>query len=248
MTMSVGQEILRADSIVVRFGERAVLTSATLRAVAGRVTVLFGRNGAGKSTLLSVAAGLRAATSGVVTYRGTAYLRPWLPALARAGLFLLPDRDLLSPSLTLRAHFELFANRYKRPLVEEAAALVGVRDQLDRKATRCSGGERRRAEVALAWLRGATCVLADEPYRDVAPAVGEVLSTVFRRMAAEGCAVVVTGHETETLLDVADNIVWCTAGTTYELGAPAQARAHARFRGEYLGARGHMEELESEPN
>lgn len=246
--MSVGQEILRADSIVVRIGERAVLTSATLRAVAGRVTVLFGRNGAGKSTLLRVAAGLRAATSGVVTFRGTAYLRPWLPVLAREGLFLLPDRDLLSPSMTLRAHFDLFANRYGRPLVEEAAALAGVRDQLDVRAKRCSGGERRRAEVALAWLRGPACVLADEPYRDVAPAVGEVLSSMFRRLAADGCAVVVTGHETEALFDVGDNIVWCTAGTTYELGAPAQARAHERFLVEYLGARAEMEEAGSDPD
>jgi ABC-type multidrug transport system ATPase subunit len=238
MTPRVGQEVLRADSMTARFGARSVLTSATLRAAAGRVTVLFGRNGAGKSTLLSVAAGLRAADSGVVTFQGTVHLRPWLPTLAREGLFLLPDRDLLSPSMTLRDHFTLFAHRYRRPFVQEAAALVGVRDQLDQSAARCSGGERRRAEVALAWLRGPTCVLADEPYRDVAPAVGEVLSRVFRRMAEDGCAVVVTGHETETLLDLADNIVWCTAGTTYELGTPAQARAHERFQAEYLGPRG----------
>ena len=51
----------------------------------------------------------------------------------------------------------------------------------------------------------------------------------------QGCAVVISGHEVHTLLDVADRITWCTAGTTDELGSPADARAHEAFRREYLG-------------
>lgn len=229
-------EVLRADSIVVRYGARAVLTSATLRAEAGRVTVLFGRNGIGKSTLLHVAAGLRAPTSGVVHFRGVARLRPSLPALAREGLFFLPDRELLAPALTLRHQLALFARRYRRPHVDEAAALVGLAGRLDQRAGDCSGGERRLAEVATAWLRGPCCLLADEPYRDVSPLLGETLSRAFRRMADDGCAVVVSGHETETLLALADRVVWCAAGTTHELGDAAAARGHRAFRRDYLGA------------
>ena len=33
----------------------------------------------------------------------------------------------------------------------------------------------------------------------------------------------------------ADHITWCTAGTTHELGPPAQAELHDQFRREYLG-------------
>jgi hypothetical protein len=53
-------------------------------------------------------------------------------------------------------------------------------------------------------------------------------------MASEGCAVVLTGHEVPTILDVADHVVWCTHGTTYELGPPAAARTHESFYREYL--------------
>lgn len=230
------REVLRADSIVVRIRGRNILTSATLRAEAGKVTVLFGRNGAGKSTLLHVAAGLRRATSGVVHFKGRVHLRPSLAQLARTGLFVLPDRDLLSPSMTLRRHLELIATRFDRPGLEDAATLVGISEQLDQQAGNCSGGERRLAELALAWLRAPVCLLADEPFRDIAPILGERLSRVLRRMADEGCAVVVTGHESETLLSLADRVVWCTAGTTYELGDPDAARSDRRFRIEYLGS------------
>ena len=42
-------------------------------------------------------------------------------------------------------------------------------------------------------------------------------------------------HEVPTLLAAADHVTWCTAGTTLELGPPAQAVVHGAFRREYLG-------------
>jgi ABC-type lipopolysaccharide export system ATPase subunit len=66
----------------------------------------------------------------------------------------------------------------------------------------------------------------------------DVLTHLFRRLADDGCAVVVTGHEVPTLLAACDHVTWCTAGTTYELGSPEVARRHAEFRREYLGPTG----------
>ena len=45
----------------------------------------------------------------------------------------------------------------------------------------------------------------------------------------------VTGHEVPSLLATADHITWCTSGTTYELGTPAEACEHFSFRRDYLG-------------
>jgi ABC-type branched-subunit amino acid transport system ATPase component len=124
---------------------------------------------------------------------------------------------------------------FNRPFVAEAMALVRLTDRITHAVHQLSGGERRRAEVAAAWLRGPVCLLADEPYRGVAPLDAEILSAAFRSMAATGCAVVLTGHEVPTILDTVDRVVWCTSGTTYELGTPAAARMHEPFYREYLG-------------
>jgi ABC-type multidrug transport system ATPase subunit len=229
--------VLVADAVGKRFGDRRVLSAATLRAVAGEVRVIFGRNGTGKSTLLKIAAGWIPADTGTVHFAGRAYLRPTLPELARHGLFFLPDHDLLSSALPVRAQLDMLRRRFPGGDVDAALALTGVAHVAGQRPTALSGGELRRAELAAALVRRPRCLLADEPFRGIAPRDAEVLATVLRRLAADGCAVVVTGHEVPTLLDAADHVTWCTGGMTYELGTPAAARAHDAFRRDYLGAR-----------
>ena len=227
--------LLVADAVGKWFGTRHVLISATLRAVPGQVRALFGRNGAGKSTLLKIAAGCVQPDSGVVHFAGEAYLRPTLAVLARRGLFYLPDHDVLSPSFPVVRQLALLQRRFDGADVDEALTAAGIAHVADRRPPSLSGGELRRAEFAAALVRRPACLLADEPFRGVAPRDAEVLTAVLRRLAADGCAVVLTGHEVPTLLATADHVTWCTGGTTSELGPPAAARVHDAFRREYLG-------------
>ena len=226
--------VLVADCVSKSFGARRVLSAGSLRAESGQVRVLFGRNGIGKSTLLKIAAGVITADSGTVHVNGEALLHPSLPRLARAGVFYLPDHELLSPAFTLGEQLRFFERRFGARSAREAGRLARVEEHLDQRPQALSGGELRRAELALALARRPRCLLADEPFRGIAPIDHDVLSGIFRAMAAEGCAVVVTGHEVQTLLALADHITWCTSGTTYELGAREEALAHEAFRGEYL--------------
>lgn len=227
--------ILRADSIARSFGGRRILSSATLRAVPGEVRALFGRNGVGKSTLMKVAAGWLASDSGIVTFDGVAYPSARLRSLAAAGLFYLPDHDLLSTAFTVRQQLELFRLQFDGRDVGECAGRMGIADHLDKRPSQLSGGERRRAELATVLVRRPKCLLADEPYRGIAPKDAEELTRTFGELAGDGMAVVITGHEVPTLLDAADHISWCTSGTTYELGPPAVATRDDAFRREYLG-------------
>lgn len=228
--------VFRADSIGKSFGGRAVLKAATLWARAGTVTVVLGRNGSGKSTLFRIAAGLLAPDHGVVLFAGRAHERPRLHRLAADGLFYLPERGLLQRNRTVRAHLDAVGRRFG--VHAEPAALETLRlgDLMDRRPAALSGGERRRAEVALALMRRPVCLLADEPLMGMAPKDVERLAAGFRALAGSGCAVVVSGHEVPALFDLADEIVWLCAGTTHGLGTVAQARQHWQFRQEYLGA------------
>jgi ABC-type lipopolysaccharide export system ATPase subunit len=98
-----------------------------------------------------------------------------------------------------------------------------------------SGGECRRAEVAMAWIRQPRCLLADEPFLGVNPIAAETVARALRRMADGGCAVVVTGHEVPQLMEIADEIVWMVAGTTHGVGTPEEAARHDQFVRDYLG-------------
>ena len=227
--------LLVADSIAKSFGKRRVLTSATLRAVSGEVRVIFGRNGIGKSTLMKVAVGRAQPDSGVIFYDGRARLNVSHAQLAREGLFYLADEPLFSSAFTVRRQLQFLRQTYDGGSVAEAAERVGIAHVLDRRPFALSSGECRRAELAAVLVRRPRCLLADEPYRGIAPKDAEELSAIFRELAAAGCAVVLSGHEVHTLLDVADHITWCESGTTQELGSPTQAKRHEPLRREYLG-------------
>lgn len=228
--------ILVADCVAKSFDGRRVLASATLRAVPGELRVIFGRNGAGKSTLLEIATGRLAPDNGAIHFAGGAYLRVSLRTLAAAGLFYLPDQDLLSDAFTVRRQLEMIRQRFDGDDVQRTAERLGVADVLDRRPFELSGGERRRAEVAAALVRRPTCLIADEPLRGIAPKDAAEIAGVLSDVAADGVAVVITGHEVASLLDAADHVTWCTSGTTYELGPPALATRHHEFRREYLGS------------
>jgi len=234
---SINSGQAHVDCVGHRYGVRQVLTSASLRARLGEVRVLIGRNGAGKTTLLRIAAGLMQPTTGVVFFGGAARLRVSLPQLAGEGLFWLPDHNLFSATMPVGRQLKFFQQQFNGRDVHECAHRCGVADVLDRCPPNLSSGELRRAEVAAAFVRAPKCLIADEPLRGVAPTDADTIGQLLRGLAAEGAAVVLTGHETTHLFGFADHITWCTSGTTYDLGSPVEARHHERFRREYLGER-----------
>jgi len=228
--------VLQADSIGKRFGRRTVLSASTLCARAGQILALLGRNGSGKSTLLKIAAGWMRADWGVVLYQGDRVPGPHLWQLARRGLFYLPEHSLLSPAFTLRRHFDALTHHMPGAAVSEAVELLDLGDLLDRRPRALSSGERRRAALAIALARRPRCLLADEPFLRIAPRDAETLAGAFRALASTDCAIVITGHETPFLLDLADEVLWQTAGTTHPLGPPSAALANDAFRDDYLGS------------
>lgn len=221
--------VLTAQGVVKRYRSRDILTGASLTLEAGTLTALLGRNGAGKSTLLRICAGWTAAASGVIMLNGEVWEGGSPHLLARRGLFYLPDRGILSPSFTLRRQGEAVLRRYEGAAsrMQGVAARLRVDALLDRRPHTYSGGERRRAEIALAWLRSPDCLLADEPLRGIDPRDAEAVLAGLRDLAENGCAVLVTGHELPTLLAEADQVIGLAGGTTQTLRAASMPRGAA---------------------
>jgi ABC-type multidrug transport system ATPase subunit len=230
------EAVFTAESFGVAFRGRQVLKSATAWAHAGSVTVILGRNGSGKTTLIRAALGLGRRDFGIVRFADRAWERPRLSTLARRGLFYLPDRGLLSWRRTVDWHFRAMGSFTGAPIDHSAIEGLEIEGLRGRKAKTMSGGERRRAELALALGRPPVCLIADEPLAEVSPRDRALVSTAIQRLAAQGCAVLATGHEADDLLKLADLVIWMVGGTTHWLGTPDEARSHSQFRLDYLNA------------
>ena len=228
--------LFAAEGVGRRFGARVVLKNASCWVHAGRITSIFGRNGSGKTTLLRCATGQTRFDHGVVHFEGTSYLRPSLATMARRGLMFVPAEGLLMRGRSALRQIEGFAWRFTTSL-SAADAMTALRlDHLgDADVEDLSGGERRRASVAAVLARAPRCLLIDEPFAGVAPKDGDLIAGALRGLAAQGCGILLTGHDVDTVLAVSDDVVWMTAGTTHGLGTPADALAHDQFRREYLG-------------
>jgi ABC-type multidrug transport system ATPase subunit len=198
----------------------------------------MGRNGSGKTTLLRGALGSYRPDVGAVHYDGVVMPHPHLWQLAAAGLFYLPDRGLLGRRITLGEQLHLFAERFGEADAMGVPEQLEVSHLLDSLPAQMSGGELRRAELALAIARQPRCLIADEPLTEVEPKDRALVLSALRDLAGRGCAILLTGHEVDDLLDVADELIWMVAGTTHSLGSPGEARQHHQFRREYLGPRG----------
>jgi ABC-type lipopolysaccharide export system ATPase subunit len=153
-------------------------------------------------------------------------------------LCVIPDHDLLSNAFTIREHYQFVAPADDQARIQPMAERMAIAHLLDSRPFALSSGERRRAEVGFALVRRPSCLLADEPLRNISPIDADALLQVFRELAHNGCAVVITGHEVPALMAAVDHVTWCTAGTTYEMGPPFMARTNDQFVRDYLGSSG----------
>ncbi|MGV9632497.1 ATP-binding cassette domain-containing protein, partial [Streptomyces sp. NPDC003487] len=112
----------------VRYGPLEALHGVTLTAPGPGLTVLLGRNGSGRSTALRALAGTVPLAAGAVVWDGTDVTR--LPAYERArrGLCLVPERQAVFGSLTVRENLAL------TPGGEDAA--LAAYPQLERRPGR----------------------------------------------------------------------------------------------------------------
>ncbi|MBY0490933.1 MAG: ATP-binding cassette domain-containing protein [Gemmatimonadaceae bacterium] len=227
--------LLEADGVSLRRADRWILTSASLRGRPGIVTALLGRNGAGKTTLLRLLVGDLALESGTVRWEGAPLERPSRTRLARLGVCFLPAREVLHPRVAVAKQLGWIARDADRvPGVLDALRLTALGAQ---RPAALSGGERRRAELAAALVYAPRVLVLDEPLRGLAPLDAALILTTLRTFAADGGAVVLTGHELPLLEAQVDRVTWCYAGTTREFASFAEAAGDHAFRREFLGGR-----------
>lgn len=227
--------VLAAESVGKAFRGRTVLQSVYLGVEAGVVTALLGRNGSGKTTLLRILAGELRPDYGVVRFSGTVSHGLRLHELARQGLFYLPARGLLARSLRVGEQLTAVERRFRARRVQDACERLNLGHELRQRPQELSPGQVRRAEFAAAYLRRPRCFMADEPFRGIAPRDQESMGGILREMAGTGCALLFTAHEFEAVAGIADRILWLAEGSVHNLGPPAAARSHPRFRRAHLG-------------
>jgi len=181
---------------------------------AGEIVALLGPNGAGKSTALRAISGFLDAddariTEGHVRFRGEAVTRAAPHTQARRGLVLIPEREKVFESLTVRENLE--AARRGRPGARAPVTLEQVlgyfpvlADRRRQLAGYLSGGERQMLAVASALLCQPLVLLVDELSLGLAPLVVKRLVPTLSAVAAAGVGVLLIEQFAHVALGLAN--------------------------------------------
>ncbi len=146
-------------------GTRAV-TDLNLDVEDGEFLVFVGPSGCGKTTALRMIAGLESITEGEL--RIGDQLVNTVPPRDR-DVAMVFQSYALYPHLDVRANIGFGLKLRKVPKdelnsrVEEAAAILGLTEHLDRKPRNLSGGQRQRVAMGRAIVRQPKAFLMDEP-------------------------------------------------------------------------------------
>jgi iron complex transport system ATP-binding protein len=212
-------------------GERGVVLRGIDIALApGAFVCILGRNGAGKSTLMRTIAGLQRPLAGRVALEGADIASMRAASRARQIAVVLTERAF-SPGLRVDDVVSLGRQPFTgwqghltaedRRVVDEAIEQLGSAPLRRRYFDDLSDGERQRVMIARAIAQTPRLMVLDEitAFLDL-PGRVEVMALLRRHARAKRAAVLLSSHDLDLSLQLADE-VWLVADGAVESGTSA---------------------------
>ena len=190
--------MLKAESVTRSFGDVTAVDQLNLVVKAGELFCLLGANGAGKTTTINLFLGFLAPDQGTVTVGD---VQPSLdPRGARRQLAYIPENVSLYPQLTGLENLRLFCQMGGAGSEDEHLASLLERSglttqQMHRPVGNYSKGMRQKVGLSIAYARGASALLLDEPLSGLDPAAASDFCEELGRIREAGSAVLMTTHD-----------------------------------------------------
>jgi sn-glycerol 3-phosphate transport system ATP-binding protein len=219
-----------------------VIHGVSMEVEDGEFVVIVGPSGCGKSTLLRMVAGLEPITSGEIRIG------------ARVVNELEPkDRDIamVFQNYALYPHMSVYDNMsyglrikgFSKPdidaRVQRAAAILELKDFLQRKPRQLSGGQRQRVAMGRAIVREPAVFLFDEPLSNLDAKLRvqmrAELQALHRRLGTTSLYVT---HDQVEAMTLAHRMIVMNAGRAEQIGAPLEvyAKPATTFVASFIGS------------
>lgn len=228
--------LLEVQGLVKYFGRRQVVKGVSFEVQAGEVVGLLGPNGAGKTTSFRMATGQLTPNAGRVLFNGEDVTHLPMYQRARRGMGYLSQEPSVFRKLTVEQNLLAIlealpkSRTLGRPLTRQErrqrtdAALRRFKLEHVRHnvAARCSGGEKRRLEIARCLVCEPLLILLDEPFAAVDPLTTEDIRHNIRELARSGIGILITDHNVREVFRTADRVYLITEGQVVTHGTPHQ--------------------------
>jgi len=210
-----------ATDVSRRVGARQLLRALSLSVEPGELVAIAGGSGTGKTTLLEILAGLQPPSGGEIHREGV--------------IGYVPQDDIIHLEMPLRRTLR-YAARLRLPagtsaadadrIVEETMADLDLTDRAEVPVRALSGGQRKRASIAVELLTRPRLFFLDEPTSGLDPSTAADVMRLLRRLSRRGVTIVLTTHEPAGI-DRCDRVVFLARdGHLAFNGSPTEARRY----------------------
>jgi iron complex transport system ATP-binding protein len=211
--------VLELKGVGFRYPRRGwIFQDVSLHVCAGAVTAVLGRNGSGKTTLVRCAAGLLTPQVGSVTRQGPVAFVPQ----AHGSAFAYRVLDMVVMGRVRQIHVFGTPTRADHESALKAMHQVGIAHLSDRQFPTLSGGEQQLVLIARAVASGSPILALDEPATGLDLHHQARVLSLLHTLAAEGKAVLLTTHNPDHALFLADGVVLMRAPSDVRVGGPDQ--------------------------
>ncbi|MFO0807884.1 MAG: LPS export ABC transporter ATP-binding protein [Gemmataceae bacterium] len=242
--------ILEAQGLVKYYGRRKVVDGVSYSVDAGEVVGLLGPNGAGKTTSFRMTTGQVTPYDGQVVFNGQDVTRLPMYKRARLGMGYLSQEPSVFRRLTVEKNILAILEMVptlrslgRKPrrserwdLTDRMLEQFGLTDVRKNVAGRCSGGEKRRLEIARCLVCEPNLILLDEPFAGVDPLTkADIRSIVRKLVAGRTIGILITDHDVHEVLKITDRSYLIKGGQVRTQGTPQQLVRDPIAIAEYLG-------------
>lgn len=196
------------------------LNEISLTIADGEFVAIMGASGSGKSTLLNIIGCMDTPSGGEYFLDGRKVSElnsRELSNIRNAKISFVFQNFALMEKYFAYENIELpLVNRRvpaneRRHAVEEAAARLGITEQLCKLPKQMSGGQQQRVALARALASGADIILADEPTGALDKKTGVELMEIFKELNRDGKTIIIVTHDSN-IAEYADRVITISDG------------------------------------
>ena len=241
--------LLEVRGLVKYYGRRKVVGGVDFQVDAGEVVGLLGPNGAGKTTSFRMTTGQITPHSGTVWFNGQDVTELPMYKRARLGMGYLSQETSVFRRLSVEQNIlaileampasrekgRPLTRRERRQTTDRALEQFGLTKVRKNKASRLSGGEKRRLEIARCLVCEPLLILLDEPFTGIDPITIADIREIIRALRQQGIGILLTDHNVREALKITDRSYLIKDGVVRTHGTPQEIIHDPIAINEYLG-------------
>jgi len=228
---------LKLDKVHAYYGKSHVLHGVNFEVGGGEIVALLGRNGSGRSTTVKTIMGLVDGT-GSIRWRDQEVLGRKAFEIAHLGIGYVPENRDIFPKLTVHQNLMLGQKRHDKSgrwsFDDMYRLFPRLKERQHTEAGVLSGGEQQMLTLCRTLMGDPELIMIDEPTEGLAPKIVELVAEYLRELKRRGISVLLVEQKLTIALEVADRCLVMGHGAIVFSGTPAELRADANVRREWL--------------